>query len=116
MEHIILSLLTNNSYLDIDRELLNLQLLSHPEYPSLKSITDTLDYFEIENLAAAVPKDALSQMPKSFLALVSSERGDEVVLVEKKSNGIQTVNAAEEKEKNVGSNFCRSLDRNYCCC
>ena len=49
MEQIILSLLTNNSYLDINRELLNLQLLSHPDYPSLKAITDTLDYFEIEN-------------------------------------------------------------------
>jgi uncharacterized membrane protein/thiol-disulfide isomerase/thioredoxin len=99
MEHIILSLLTNNSYLNIDRELLNLQLLSHPEYPSLKSITDTLDYFEIENLAAVVPKDALSQMPNSFLALINGANGEEVVLVEKKSKGIQTLNADEKKKK-----------------
>ncbi|MEM6685786.1 MAG: vitamin K epoxide reductase family protein [Bacteroidota bacterium] len=99
MEQIILSLLTNNSYLDVNRELLNLQLLSHPEYPSVKSITDTLDYFEIENLAASVPKEALDQMPDSFLALVKGERTDEVVLVEKKRNAIQIVNADEKKEK-----------------
>jgi len=99
MEHIILSLLTNNSYLDVNRELLNLQLLSHPEYPSLKSITDTLDYFEIENLAATVPKEALDQMPNSFLALVKGERSDEVVLVEKKRNAVQIVTSDEKKEK-----------------
>lgn len=99
MEHIILSLLTNNSYLDVNRELLNLQLLSHPEYPSLKSITDTLDYFEIENLAATVPKEALEQMPPCFLALINGERGDEVVLVQKKRGAIQIVNADEKKEK-----------------
>jgi len=99
MEHIILSLLTNNSYLDVDRERLNLQLLSHPEYPSLKSITDTLDYFEIENLAATVPKEALSQMPPSFLALINTENGDEVVLVERKRDMIQITNADEKKEK-----------------
>ncbi|AXG68272.1 vitamin K epoxide reductase family protein [Kordia sp. SMS9] len=99
MEHIILSLLTNNGYLHVDRELLNLQLLSHPEYPSLKSITDTLDYFEIENLAATVPKEALDQMPASFLALAKGENGDEVVLVEKKRNGIHVTNPEEKKEK-----------------
>ncbi len=99
MEHIILSLLTNNSYLDVNRELLNLQLLSHPEYPSLKSITDTLDYFEIENLAATVPKEALDQMPACFLALMKGEQGDEVVLVEKKRNAIQVTNSGENKEK-----------------
>ncbi|QHI36997.1 hypothetical protein IMCC3317_23680 [Kordia antarctica] len=99
MEQIILSLLASNSYLDIDRERLNLQLLSHPEYPSLKSITDTLDYFEIENLAATVPKEALSQMPTAFLALINSGEGDEVVLTEKKRGMIQITNSDEKKEK-----------------
>ncbi|WP_298516912.1 vitamin K epoxide reductase family protein [uncultured Kordia sp.] len=105
MEHIILSLLTNNSYLDVNRELLNLQLLSHPDYPSLKAITDTLDYFEIENLAATVPKEALDQMPNCFLALVSGEKGDEVVLVEKKRNLVQIINADEKKEKLTEETF-----------
>jgi len=99
MEHIILSLLTNNSYLDIDRERLNLQLLSHPEYPSLKSITDTLDYFEIENLAATVPKEALSQMPASFLSLIKTDANDEVVLTEKKRGMVQITYANDKKEK-----------------
>lgn len=99
MEHIILSLLTNNGYLDVNRELLNLQFLSHPEYPSLKSITDTLDYFGIDNLAATVPKEALDQMPNTFLALVNGERGEEVVLAEKKRSDIRITKADEKKEK-----------------
>ena len=99
MEHIILSLLRTNGYLTIDSERLNLQLLSHPEYPSLKSITDTLDYFEIDNLAATVPKEALSQMPTSFLALINSEGGDDVVLAEKKRGMVLITMSDDTKEK-----------------
>lgn len=99
MEHIILSLLRTNGYFDIDSERLNLQLLSHPEYPSLKSITDTLDYFEVDNLAAAVPKEALSEMPNSFLALVKSETGDDIVLIEKKRGMIHISLPDDTKEK-----------------
>lgn len=105
MEHIILSLLRTNGYLTIDSERLNLQLLSHPEYPSLKSITDTLDYFEIDNLAATVPKEALSEMPKSFLALVNSEKGDDVVLVEKKRGTIHMSLSDDTKEKLTEEGF-----------
>ncbi|WP_046756542.1 vitamin K epoxide reductase family protein [Kordia jejudonensis] len=99
MEQIILSLLRTNGYLSVDSEQLNLQLLSHPEYPSLKSITDTFDYFEIDNIAATVPKEALSEMPKSFLALVNSDNGDAIVLVEKKRGMIHMSLADETKEK-----------------
>ena len=49
-----------------------LQLLSNPSYPSVKSITDTLDYFGVENIAANVPKDALNQLPNFFLAILSN--------------------------------------------
>lgn len=99
MEQIILSLLRTNGYFNINSELLNLQLLSHPEYPSLKSITDTLDYFEVDNLAATVPKEALSEMPNSFLAMVKSEKGDEVVLIEKKRGMIHMSLPSDTKEK-----------------
>ncbi|WP_430411671.1 vitamin K epoxide reductase family protein [Kordia sp.] len=105
MEHIILSLLRTNGYLGVDSERLNLQLLSHPEYPSLKSITDTLDYFEIENLAATVPKEALPEMPTSFLALVNSENGDDVVLVEKKRGMVQMSKSDDTKEKLTEETF-----------
>lgn len=50
---------------------LELHLLSNPDYPSIKAITDALDYFNIENLAANVPKEALFSLPKSFLSLIS---------------------------------------------
>lgn len=105
MEHIIFSLLTSNNYLDTNKELLNLQLLSHPEYPSIKSITDTLDYFEIENLAANVPKEALSQLPNSFLALVSANNKEDVVLVERKGTNIHLTPSQGKKEKVSEADF-----------
>lgn len=70
MTNLIIKLLQRAAIATVDNEDLHLQLLSHVDYPSLKAITDTLDYFGIENVAANVPKDALTQMPKSFLALI----------------------------------------------
>lgn len=100
MERIIQSLLVENNYFDIPKDSLNLQLLSHPEYPSIKSITDTLDYFEIENLAANVPVEALDQMPNSFLALIKESQESDIVLVQQKKTKIELIDS-EQKKKTV---------------
>lgn len=41
---------------------------SHPNFPSLLSITDTLTQIGIENLAANVPFKHIEQLPKNFIA------------------------------------------------
>jgi ABC-type bacteriocin/lantibiotic exporter with double-glycine peptidase domain len=51
------------------------QLLSHPDYPSLLSITDTLDELGIENAAIQMEKDKLQDMPKAFLAHLNGNGG-----------------------------------------
>lgn len=43
----------------IDNKTFELQLETHPDYPSFKSISDTFDYFGIENIVAIAPKEAL---------------------------------------------------------
>lgn len=68
MDNLILKLPHRSNVYSVKRQDLHLQLLSHNEYLSLKSITDTQDYFGTENIAANIPKDILSQLPNYLLA------------------------------------------------
>lgn len=56
------------------------KLLSHPHYPSLLSITDTLDDLGIENAALVVDKAKLKEIPAPFMAHTGT-RGGEFILV-----------------------------------
>ncbi|NAS31430.1 thioredoxin domain-containing protein [Flavobacteriaceae bacterium R38] len=87
MDKLLLKYLISSNYLNIDAQDLKLQLLAHPDYPSLKSITDTLDYFEIENVAATIPKEYLDKLPKNFLTLVETEKGKQLVLSTQNTSG-----------------------------
>ena len=51
----------------ISKSYLNHKLSSHPSYPSMLSITDTLDELGIENAALVVDKEKLSEIPVPFL-------------------------------------------------
>ncbi|MCZ8331495.1 MAG: thioredoxin domain-containing protein [Flavobacterium sp.] len=66
---------------NIDSKAFQLQLETHPEYPSLKSISDTFDYFDIENIVAKVPKDALGELPMFFITLIERKDGMQLCLV-----------------------------------
>lgn len=92
MINILYKYLRNSNIDTISKEDMYLQLLSHGDYPSLRSVTDTLDYFGIDNIAANVPKDALDQLPNSFLALVSKNNNQELVQVIKGKHIIGTKN------------------------
>ncbi|WP_411032360.1 vitamin K epoxide reductase family protein [Spongiimicrobium sp. 3-5] len=73
----------------VNFEELNFQLLSHPSYPSLHSVTGVLNHFNIENIAVEVPRniDTLDHLPKSFLTLTSNEK--QYLLATKQKNGIK---------------------------
>jgi uncharacterized membrane protein len=47
--------------------------LSHPNYPSLYAITDSLNLLSIENIAIKVPKEQLAELPDYFLAFYNSD-------------------------------------------
>ncbi|MEK6155350.1 thioredoxin domain-containing protein [Flavobacteriaceae bacterium 3-367] len=57
----------------INFEELKFQLLSHPSYPSLHSITGVLSHFNIDHGAFEVPKDqeTLQHLPDNFITLTS---------------------------------------------
>lgn len=56
------------------------KLLSHPDYPSILSITDILDDLGIENAAIVVDKEKLHEIPVPFLAN-TSEKGTDFIIV-----------------------------------
>ena len=79
--------LRKNFYYKLEDEIL-IQIESHPNYPSLYAIIDTLNFFEIENLAAKIEKEELENLPHSFLSVVDSDTGKEIVFTEKNKNHI----------------------------
>ena len=87
--------------IQINKEELKFQLLSHPSYPSLHSITGVLDHFSIPNLAVdlAANKNVLDQLPNCFIAGISIEGGNELILVEKTKNFIKITHDNKVREK-----------------
>ena len=79
----------------VDSKSIDLQLLTHPDYPSIKAISDTYDYFGIENIVANVPFDALDQLPDSFIGLINNN----LHLINKTKNSAYITNQKSEKQK-----------------
>jgi len=94
-------LLLNN--ISIDRQELTFQIQSHPSYPSLHAVTGVLDHFNIDNLALDIPKnkETLAQLPKSFLAQMNTDHGQEFSVAS--NNDLQyTLLNGDNKKKVVG--------------
>jgi hypothetical protein len=52
----------------VSKSYLKQQLQSHPDYPSLLSITDTLNELCIDNTAIQIEKEILPEIPTPFIA------------------------------------------------
>ena len=59
---IILSYLRKSGY-RLNAQDFHAHLLSNPTYPSIKSVTDTLDYFGVSNMAAMIPRNSILELP-----------------------------------------------------
>lgn len=73
-----------NRYSEIKNEFKDL-FLSHPNYPSLFAITDSLDLLSVENAAVRVSKEQIVDLPSNFLAYFK----EEIILVEKAKNFVR---------------------------
>ncbi len=71
--------------------------MSHPDYPSLNAITDTLDYFDIENIAAKVQDNQLLQIPNKIISLITTDSGEAYVYIIKKD--LDSVSYLDENNK-----------------
>ncbi|WP_136667718.1 vitamin K epoxide reductase family protein [Flavobacterium sp. H122] len=72
MLNIIKKYLKLNKYYN-QEELFEEAFLSHPNYPSLYAVTDSLNYVSIENLAVKIPKEQFSELPEIFTAVFKRE-------------------------------------------
>ncbi|WP_130308059.1 vitamin K epoxide reductase family protein [Ancylomarina subtilis] len=81
----LLKELLNRNRIKINNDELKLQLLGHPSYPSLHSITGVLNHFNIPNLAVEIPKtkENINYLPDHFIAHINDEHGENFVLVDK---------------------------------
>ncbi|PJJ10539.1 protein-disulfide isomerase [Flavobacterium sp. 1] len=57
----------------IDKQEFEFQIQSHPAYPSLLSIADTLSFFNIDNLATRLEKEQIDVLPTLFIAYLNEE-------------------------------------------
>jgi uncharacterized membrane protein len=81
--YILRKLLALNSIRIAESEL-ELQLKSHPSYPSLHSITSVFEHLGVESIAVQVPVNVeiLRDLPKSFIAHINIGDKEDFVLVE----------------------------------
>jgi uncharacterized membrane protein/glutaredoxin len=82
----------------IDKTEFEYQIQSHPEYPSLLAISDTLFFFNIDNIATRIEKFQIELLPDYFVALLMSEANIPVLnYVEKKGNNYFVTNNKKAK-------------------
>lgn len=88
--------LKKNGY-NVDSDHLSIEFNSHPDFPSFKSITDSLSHFNIDSLAASIPKEQFKNIDqpvlvnvisggKSHLAVAINEGNDLVKLIQGSSS------------------------------
>jgi uncharacterized membrane protein/glutaredoxin len=71
--------------IQIDKTEFLFQLQSHPEFPSLLAISDTLTFFNIDTIAARVDFGKIDSLPERFIARLNNVNGDpELFLIEKR--------------------------------
>jgi uncharacterized membrane protein len=83
----------------IDSKKFELQLLTHPDFPSFKSISDTYDYFGVENLVAKVPIEAIAELPENFITLLKNSNDLDPFLVRRKKGYFLIINQELQKQK-----------------
>ena len=83
MQNMLKKFLQINNYANQEKDFED-YFLSHPNYPSLYAVTDTLTLVGIENVAAKIPQEQFFELPESFLAV----HNHKLVLVEKTSKNV----------------------------
>lgn len=73
--------------LNFDKKELEFQYQSHPNFPSLLAISDTLNFFNIANKAYKIDKSNVRSLPDSFVASINKKEQNLLVYVEKNDEG-----------------------------
>ncbi len=77
----------------IDESEFILQLQSHPDYPSLLAVSDTLLFFNIDNAAFRITNKQLPDLPNDFICQIKiSDGNNDLVYVRQNNNGFEIYN------------------------
>ncbi len=101
--HLLKLLLLNNNVF-LDNNALKLYYQSHPDYPSLFSMSDTLTHFDIENLALKIDKQNYKELPSSFIAHIKDGNENEFVYIRKKGPQEVSITYPNTSKKNISLN------------
>ncbi len=66
----------------IDKEIIDTELNSHPDFPSFKAYTDTLKHFDIPNLAVTIPKDQFKKIVDPVLVIIQVNGKSDIAVAE----------------------------------
>jgi len=78
---ILVKLLKNLGY-EFSKQSVKKTLYSDPNR-GVAAITNTLDYHNVQNIVATVPKDSIDKLPTYFLAQIFQQNQHEIVLIKK---------------------------------
>lgn len=87
-----------------DKEEFQDYFYSHPDFPSLYAVTDTMDFFGIENLAAKVTNEQFSELPNAFLTLTNVTQQDQFIYVTQHNDQIVSYLDNENKKHTIPLN------------
>lgn len=83
------------------------QIQSHPDYPSLLSITDTLNFFDIQNGVIKISASEVESLPSRFVAFLNVEnKRSQLYLIEKKKNNYSYL--LDKKAVEIGESILKS--------
>ncbi|GGK10958.1 hypothetical protein GCM10007962_01310 [Yeosuana aromativorans] len=83
--------------ISVDKEEFDFQFNSHPDYPSLLALNDTLKFFNINCGAFKVNKSEIELLPNKFIARLKKEDKDFLSFVVKKDSTFIYTNGSEQK-------------------
>lgn len=75
--------------IQIDENEFIFQFNSHPNYPSLLAISDTLTFFGLNNIAARISIDEIDKLPNRFIAKLKNNEGAFFSFVKQHKNKFQ---------------------------
>ena len=104
--------LTKHYNLPISKTTANETIKNHPDYPSLLSISDSLNKWKIPNAAFKIEANKLAELPLPFIAHLVKVNGAFALVTSIGSNSItyQTGNTAKSKQTKTIEDFVKIWD------
>lgn len=98
----------NKERIKIDKDEFNLQFNSHPDYPSLLAISDTLRFFNVRNAAIKVETSEIALLPNRFIARLRDKEDQYLTFVEKKGDAYLYA-ASDDRDNTITADEFKTL-------